>query len=230
MSLMAEVDWRKSPAQDKSKGSKGDIRIHTSESRTIDQTEGTVEKFLREERKEIFFDLGAELDAVGPAEIQDVKQISTSEKVSGVDEILKELKETSGPSTVDPHFNYNMGVASRELGFLDDAIEQFQIALNQGQNPFETANMLALCFKEKGMWDQARQALEKALKIQGISQDQRLRVKYELGLLYKEQGKKEEALGIFREISAVDQNFRDAKDEIVRLKGHLIYRGKPSRK
>jgi tetratricopeptide (TPR) repeat protein len=123
-----------------------------------------------------------------------------------------------------------MGVASRELGFLDDAIEQFQIALNQGQNPFEAANMLALCFKEKGMWDQAREAFEKALKVQGISQGKRLQVKYELGLLYKEQGKKEEALRIFREISVVDQNFRGAKDEISRLKGHLIYRAKSSRK
>jgi tetratricopeptide (TPR) repeat protein len=230
MSLMAEVDWRKSPAQEKSKGFKGDIQIPTSESSTAGQTEATAGKFLGGEKKQIFFDLGAELDAAGPAEIQSDKQISTSEKVSGVDEIFKELRETSGPSTADPHFNYNMGVASRELGFLDDAIEQFQIALNHGQNPFESANMLALCFKQKGMWDQARQTFERALKVQGISQGKRLRVKYELGLLYKEQGKKEEALGIFREISAVDQNFRDAKDEVARLKAHLISRGKPSRK
>jgi hypothetical protein len=33
------------------------------------------------------------------------------------------------PEYRDPHFNYSMGVACREMGFLDDAIEQFQIAL-----------------------------------------------------------------------------------------------------
>lgn len=230
MSLMAEVDSRKSPEQEKSKGFKGEIRIPTSESGTSDQTEAGAEKFPGGKKKEVSFDLGAELEAAGPTEIQSVKEISTSEKISGVDEIFKELKETSGPSTVDPHFNYNMGVACRELGRLDDAIEQFQIALNQGQSPFEAANMLALCFKEKGMWDQARQAFEKALKVPGVSQGERLRVKYELGLLYKEQGKTEEALQILREISAVDRSFQGAKNEIAKFKGHPKDQGKSSRK
>ena len=86
------------------------------------------------------------------------------EKIYGFEEIFKELKETSGPSAVDPNFNYNLGVASREMGFLDDAIEQFQIALEKEQNPFEAANMLGLCHKEKGQWEEAAQAFQKALK------------------------------------------------------------------
>jgi tetratricopeptide (TPR) repeat protein len=216
--------------EEKGKGFKGDIRIPTPESGTSHLAEVTADKFPAAEKKETFFDLGAELEAAGPAEIQGAKEISTSEKISGVDEIFRELKENSGPSTVDPHFNYNMGVACREMGFLDDAIEQFQIALNQGQSPFEAANVLALCFKEKRMWIDARQAFEKALLVPGITQEQKLRVKYELGLLYKEEGKAEEALKILREISAVDQSYRDPKNELARLKGNLKDRGKSSRK
>ena len=230
MSLMAEVDPQKSSVQEKGKGFKGGIRIPDSESGTPGLAEGTADKFLAGEKKETFFDLGAELEAAGPAEMQGAKEISTSEKISGVDEIFRELKETSGPSTVDPHFNYNMGVACREMGFIDDAIEQFQIALNQGQSPFEAANVLALCFKEKRMWADARQAFEKALRVQGISQEQKLRVKYELGLLYKEEGKAEEALEILREISAADQSYQDPKNGMARLKGNLKDRGKSSRK
>jgi tetratricopeptide (TPR) repeat protein len=230
MSLMAEVDSRKSPEQEKIKGFKGDIRIPTSESGTSDQSEAGAEKSPGEKKKEFSFDLGAELEAAGPTENHGVKEIFTSEKVSGVEEIFKELKETSGPSTVDPHFNYNMGVACRELGRLDDAIEQFQTALNRGQSPFEAASMLGLCFKEKGMWDPARQAFEKALKVPAVSQEKRQQVKYELGLLYKEQGKTEEALEILREISAGDRSFQGAKNEIAKFKGHLKDRMKSSRK
>jgi hypothetical protein len=51
----------------------------------------------------------------------------------------------------------------------------------------------------------------------GVSKEKILEVKYELGLIYKEQGKKEEALGLLREISAGDKKYRDAKDEIARI-------------
>lgn len=180
--------------------------------------------------KEGFFDLGAELEAVEPMEAKAIKEISNSEKISGVEEIFKELKETSGPSTVDPYFNFNMGVACREMGFFDDAVEQFQIAFEKGQKPFEAAHMSALCFKEKGMKDEARQSFEKALRVKGIPEEKKLSVKYELGLFYKEQGKQEEALELLRQISAVDQRFRDTKDEIVKLTGNIKARGGSEKK
>jgi hypothetical protein len=44
---------------------------------------------------------------------------------------FKELKEIGGPSIVDPDFNYSMGVACREMGFLDDAVEQFRRGLHE---------------------------------------------------------------------------------------------------
>jgi tetratricopeptide (TPR) repeat protein len=173
-----------------------------------------------------FFDLGAELESGEAPQLVDFKEISTMEKVYGFEEIFKELKETSGPSAVDPNFNYNLGVASREMGFVEDAIEQFQIALEKGQNPFLAANLLGLCHKEKGQWEEAAQAFQKALKMEGNPREKLLEVKYELGLVYKEQGKNEEALKLLKEISAVDQKFRDTKDEISRLMAQSGQRGK----
>ena len=76
------------------------------------------------------------------------------------------------------------------------------------------------------MLDEARETLQKALKIQGISQEKRLNVKYELGLIYKAQGKVEDAFKILREISEVDQGFRDTEKEIGRLKGNRKNLGK----
>ena len=216
MALMSEVDHRKSAAA--AKGLKSGLQIPKEENDTTGAAEVATKKFLGGEKKN-FFDLGAELEADGAAEIESVMDISTSEQLSGASDIFKELKETGGPSIVDPHFNYSMGVACREMGFLDDAIEQFQIAITQGQNPFEASSMLAFCFREKGMLDEARETLQRALKIQGISQEKRLNVKYELGLIYKAQGKTEEAFKILREISEVDQGFRDAEKEISQAQG-----------
>jgi tetratricopeptide (TPR) repeat protein len=166
------------------------------------------------------------LETSGPSPINDFKEISQADKVFGFEEIFKELKETSGPSAVDPNFNYNLGVASRELGFLEDAIEQFQVALEKNQNPFEAATLMGLCYKEKGQWSKAAQALQKALQIQGIPEKKMIEVKYELGLICKQEGKTEEALGLMKEILAVDQKFRDARNEFTRLKEQGISRAK----
>ncbi len=225
LNLMADMDSRKTDPKEE---------INAPPDSLIPQKETAVAKagqsqhLVAEHRveKPEFFDLGAVLESVGSSPMTDCKEISQAEKVYGFEEIFKELKETSGPSAADPNFNYNLGVASRELGFLEDAIEQFQVALEKNQNPFEAATMMGLCYKEKGQWSEAAQALKKALHIQGIPKDKVIEVKYELGLICKQEGKTDEALGLMREILAVDQKFRDAKNEFTRL----MEQGNPQKK
>ncbi len=160
------------------------------------------EESFVEKRRESCFDLGAELEMVEPEGMDDYKEIEILEKVNGFKEILKKLKEASGPGLADPNWNYNMGVACRELGFFDDAIEHFRVAYEKRQNPFDAAYLLGLCFKEKDMWEEALQAFEKALHVDGISQGNILAVRYEMGLIFKKQGRTEEALELLRKILA----------------------------
>jgi tetratricopeptide (TPR) repeat protein len=162
-----------------------------------------------------FFDLNAALIAAGPANMQSSKEVPISEKIKGVEDIFKELKEISGPSNADPHFNYNMGVAYRELGFCAEAMEQFEIAVKKRQKPFEALSMLGFCYWEKGLWDDSQQSFGKALGITGTPQEKILNVKYILGLLYQELGRIEEALGLLQEIATVDKEFLNAQDGFV---------------
>lgn len=159
-----------------------------------------------------FFDLGAELTADEPVPMKAFQEVSTSERVYGVEEIFKELKEIGGPSIADPHFNYTMGVAYRELGFSDDAIEQFEIAVKKRQKPFDALSMLGFCYKEKDMRDESQRSFEKALRIAGTAQGEILNVKYILGLLYQEQGRIEDALKLLQEIAAMGKGFQKAQD------------------
>ena len=159
-----------------------------------------------------FFDLGAELRIDKPVELRPFQEVSTSERVYGPKEIFKELKEIGGPGRVDPYFNYTMGVAYRELGFCDEAIEQFQIAVKERQKPFDALSMLGFCYKEKGMWDESQQSFESALGIVGTEPGKILNVKYILGLLYQEKGQTEDALKLLQEIATVDKVFQPGQD------------------
>lgn len=206
MALMAEMAPRKTELKEKITGLKHLTKLRDREAGDTKPEEATIpQESFGKKRKEANFDLGAELEMFETEGVRGYKGIETLEKAYGCEEIFKELKKTSGPSSVDSNFNYNMGVACREVGFIDGAIEQFQISYEKRQSAFEAAYSLGLCFKEKNMWEEARQAFEKALKVDGISQGKILAVKYELGFILKEQGKKEEALELLRKISVVDQ-------------------------
>jgi len=162
-----------------------------------------------------FFDLGNALMTAAPLQIEACKEVSIADSIDGVERIFKELKEIGGPSIADPHFNYNMGVAYRELGFHGEAMEQFKIAFHMKQKPFEALSMLGFCYWEKGMWDDAQQSFERALGMEMIPQEKMLSAKYILSLLYQELGRLEEALGLLQEIATADKGFLNAQDEII---------------
>jgi tetratricopeptide (TPR) repeat protein len=162
----------------------------------------------------VFFDLGNALMTAAPLEIGAPKEVSIAESIDGVERIFKELKEIGGPSIADPHFNYNMGVAYRELGFHTEAMEQFKIAFKLRQKPFEALSMLGFCYWEKGRWEDAQQAFERALGMEKIPQEKMLSAKYILSLLYQELGRLEEALGLLQEIATADKGFLNAQEEV----------------
>ena len=206
--LMAQIDPRK--AASKESGLKSAAQSAGGKAGTPRSGKPTLEQF---------FDLRTELKAAEPLEMKVSQELSSLEKLHGIEDIFKELKEISGPSVVDPHFNFDLGAAYVKAGFFDDAIEQLKIAIAGVQKPFEAASMLGFCYKKKGMLDEARQSFEKALQVVGIPREKTMNVKYELGLLYKELGKREEGLNLLREVATFDQEVRYGKDEAAKLAG-----------
>jgi len=220
LSLMLEADPERNCLGEQDKTFSETIRLREP------QTEGSLAsesgKANKSAPKDPFFDLGAELgagmslEAIGANEVQ-------IQKMSGFEDILRELKETSGPSPAYPQFNYQMGIACREMGFFDDAIEQFKIAHKKGQSSFEALHMLGLCYKDKGSWEEALDSLEMALKAKGIPPEKSLEAKYEKGLIYKELGKIEEAMALMKEIYDENPSFR--KEEISKIVGPSLSSG-----
>jgi tetratricopeptide (TPR) repeat protein len=220
LDLMLEADPEKNSLGEQAGGLPETIRLRDP------QAEGSLAPEMGKAGASIpqdpFFDLGAQLGEGAPPEGFGAKEVTT-QKMSGFDEILKELKETSGPSPAYPQFNYQMGIACREMGFFDDAIEQFKIAYKKGQSSFEALHMLGLCYKDKGIWEEALESFEKALKTKGIPPGKSLEAKYEKGLICKELGKIEEAMALMKEIFNENPDFR--KEEISKIAGISLSSG-----
>ena len=139
-------------------------------------------------------------------------------------ELKHELEEDSAKADEDPETHYNLGVAFREMGLLDEAIGELQKvcqAVDRG-HPFpqimQTYTWLSQCFLDKGIPEAAIRWYEKALKLPTIDAETRTALHYELATSYQVAGDKSSALNHFMEVYGSNIDYRDVGERIKTLK------------
>jgi tetratricopeptide (TPR) repeat protein len=149
---------------------------------------------------------------------------------AGVDlaEMFGELKHDLevGASTTeeDPETHYNLGIAFREMGLLDEAIGELQKtcqAVERGHafpQVMQTYTWLAQCFLDKGLPEAAIRWYQKALDAPGIDEDTRTALHYELAAAYETAGDRPSALKHFMEVYGRNIDYRDVAERIKPLK------------
>ncbi|HYU37523.1 MAG TPA: tetratricopeptide repeat protein [Gemmatimonadales bacterium] len=106
--------------------------------------------------------------------------------------------------------HYDLGVAFKEMGLLDEAIAELQKALRAPEGKLRSSEALGVCFVDKGAYVVAESILRRALDLPAAGGDQeRLGVLYWLGRALEEQGKRVEARELYGRVFAVDIRFRD---------------------
>src|SRR5437867_3793390 len=167
--------------------------------------------------EENFFDLAAELESELVAEAGE--QISLSEDEQSLEEIFKEFKKgvEQQLDSEDYDTHYNLGIAYKEMGLIDEAIGEFQLASKDAKRAVECASMLGLCFLEKGMPQLAIKWYRKGLEIPAIKEEEHLGLLYDLGSAYVDVGDTESAQKAFMEVYGLNTNYRDIVTRIKQL-------------
>jgi len=166
-----------------------------------------------------FFDLNQELDKeIDELSIDETVEITEDD--TGVDSVFRAIKENAEREGAnDPLFLYNMGLAYRETGLLDEAIESFQKVVETGEKLFDAYVMLGMSFRENGNYEESLQAHMAGAALEDVTTDMKIGLLYEIGQTYKAMGNGSQALNIFREIQKEHKNFKDVEVEIARLAG-----------
>lgn len=110
----------------------------------------------------------------------------------------------------DSSSHYDLGLAFKDMGLLDDAIGQLQVALRGGSNPVATLEVLGECFIEKGEHSLAARVLDRATRIDAVTDSDLIGVLYWLGRTSQVLGKPEDARAYYERVVSVDISFRDA--------------------
>ncbi len=139
-------------------------------------------------------------------------------------ELKQDLESGATSSDEDPETHYNLGIAFREMGLLDEAIGELQKAcqfFDRGHafpQIMQTYTWLAQCFLEKGVPEAAVRWYDKALNVPGIDGETRVALHYELASAYETAGDKPSALKHFMDVYGNNIDYRDVAERIKALK------------
>jgi pilus assembly protein FimV len=167
-----------------------------------------------------FSSMGHEIPTAAPV-------IEHHEATSALSDMFSEFKEDAEESAgeaEDPDTHYNLGIAFKEMGLLDEAIGELQKvchAIEHGHafdQSMQAFTWLAQCLVDKGVPQAAVRWYEKALLVKNITEDGRLAVNYDLGCAYEMAGNQKKAYETFMEVYSSNIDYRDVADRIKTLK------------
>ena len=168
-------------------------------------------------------DLGAELgdlfgahSAVAEAE---APSGGTDLGDAGLADIFKEFKKGVDKQLGKEDYDtrYNLGIAYKEMGLIDEAIAEFQLAAKDEGRLLECSSMLGICFLEKGMPKLAVKWFEKGLTAPGRSEEEYQGLKYDLAMAHEASGDIDRALNLFTDLYGQNANFRDVATKVREL-------------
>ncbi len=121
----------------------------------------------------------------------------------------------------DMESHYNLGIAYREMGLLDDAISEFEKAERAPGRYVDCQMLKGLSYADKEDYANAEIMFQQALDSPYLEDLQRMNLCYELGLLYERSDRINDALISYQDVLAQDANYRDVRDKVTALKASL---------
>ena len=153
--------------------------------------------------------------------------LQDAETANVLGDILSELREETSEDAEpeeDPETHYNLGIAFKEMGLLDEAIGELQKvchAVDGGvpfSQPIQAFTWLAQCLVDIGAPEAAVRWYQKALQLPGLDHGSRCAIYYDLGAAYQASGDNKSALANFMEVYGSNIDFRDVASRIKALK------------
>ena len=144
------------------------------------------------------------------------EQEPTGDEKADFDDMLRKFKQgvSANVDDEDHEAHYDLGVAYKEMGLLDEAVSEFQVVLRGTSNRARAFEALGHCFVEKGQLPVAATILQRALAEPGLGDDSLIGVLYLLGAIAEELKHFAEAHRYYQRVFAVDIRFRDVADRL----------------
>ena len=169
-----------------------------------------------------FVDLGAFIlddDRIMDPRMRVENEEQTGDEQKDFQDMLSQFKRgiDENIDADDYQAHYDLGVAFKEMGLLDEAISEFQKALRAPEGRLKTSEALGSAFFEKAQYAIAEAILRRAVESLGATDDSQIGLLYWLGRSQEAQGKAGPAITNYERVLAVDIGFQDTSARMTRL-------------
>jgi len=172
-----------------------------------------------------FVDLGAEISRTLSEET--TQEPAISETLDGqahsFEDIFAAFKKGVEQQVDSDDFetHYNLGIAYKEMGLVDEAIGELQFAARDPSRTLECCGILGLCFRDKGMPDLALKWYKRGLDMPGLDEGHSVGLRYDMAEVYREKGEYGEALKAYTDVYGVDSTYREVSVRIKEMNSQL---------
>jgi len=134
-------------------------------------------------------------------------------------DMLEKFKAGVAANVDDEDFDshYDLGVAYREMGLIDEAIAEFQKALRGATQRLRAYEALGQCFIDRADHDAAITVLGRALREPGMEDEDLIGVLYLLGFASEGSRKPRDAAAYYQRVFAIDIDFRDVSKRLKQM-------------
>lgn len=114
----------------------------------------------------------------------------------------------------DLEARYNLGIAYKEMGLLDEAVTEFRMAMRKPELFVGAGSLLADTLADRADFDGALAVLEAILAASTAGEDVERDVRYHKAVLLDHAGRPDEAQEIFRDIQEKTPGYRDVETRL----------------
>jgi tetratricopeptide (TPR) repeat protein len=117
----------------------------------------------------------------------------------------------------DSASHYDLGLAFKEMGLIDEAIAEFQTAMRGGEHRLKVLEELGQSFLLKSQYNVAVKVLRRALQMPHGEEAELIGVHYHLGRCYEALGQPDQAREAYERVAGVDAGFGDVSRRLASL-------------
>lgn len=165
------------------------------------------------------FDIAESLSAL--EELDRPSGVATSQGANSIDveEVFANFKAGVAEQVPadDTQSHYDLGVAYKEMGLVDDAIREFELAGREAERASVCHSMVGMIRLEQGDLDAALEAFNRGLASPKRTKEQEAALCYEIGSVHEAKKAFRQALEHFLRAGRLVPGFRDVQERIRRL-------------
>jgi tetratricopeptide (TPR) repeat protein len=114
----------------------------------------------------------------------------------------------------DLEARYNLGIAYKEMGLLDEAVIEFRLAMRKPELFVGAGSLLADTLADRADFDGALAVIEAVLAASTAGEDVLRDVRYHKAVLMEHAGRRDESREIFRQIQEASPGYRDVESRL----------------